>query len=240
MDGIINFHKPTGITSAKALYRVRKISGQRKSGHAGTLDPAAEGVLVLCLGKATKLVESLMDQPKVYRATARLDVTSESFDSDRPLHAVDVRTIPDVDDVRAAAVALEGTIQQLPPAISALKVGGRPSYKLQKAGRLPELKPRAVHVYWLHIHTYTWPTLEFSVACGRGMYVRALIRDLGTSLDTGGCLTALTRTAVGPFHVDQAWSFESLEQAPADSYVVPLERARELLMPDKIKIPPRP
>jgi tRNA pseudouridine55 synthase len=95
MDGIIILNKPTGITSAKALYRVRKITRVRKSGHAGTLDPAAAGVLLLCLGKATKLVEQLMDLPKVYRATARLDVTSESFDSDRALVEVPISTMPD-------------------------------------------------------------------------------------------------------------------------------------------------
>jgi tRNA pseudouridine55 synthase len=94
IDGIINFHKPVGITSAKALYRVRAISGMRKSGHTGTLDPAASGVLVLCVGKATKLVERVMGLPKVYRATARLDVTSTSFDSDRPLQPVEVNAIP--------------------------------------------------------------------------------------------------------------------------------------------------
>src|SRR3990172_4894514 len=100
VDGIIILNKPTGVTSAKALYRVRSITGERRSGHAGTLDPAASGVVVLCLGKATKLVESIMDQPKVYRATARLDVTSESFDSDRPLRAVEVVHIPTIEVVR--------------------------------------------------------------------------------------------------------------------------------------------
>ncbi|MFQ5806025.1 MAG: tRNA pseudouridine(55) synthase TruB [Phycisphaerae bacterium] len=241
MDGIINLNKPTGISSAKALYRVRKLTRVRKSGHAGTLDPAADGVLIVCLGKATKLVEALMDQPKVYRATARLDVTSESFDSDRPLVEVPVPTPPDEAVVRAACQRFEGNVKQAPPAISAVKVGGRPAYKRNRAGETVELMPRPVQVYWLHVRRYAWPVLEFELACGRGTYVRALIRDLGAALDTGGCLTALTRGAVGPFRLEDARTFQDLESASAsEEYLTPLERARELLAARPIPIPPRP
>jgi tRNA pseudouridine55 synthase len=241
MDGLINLYKPPGISSAKALYRVRKITRVRKSGHAGTLDPAADGVLVLCLGKATKLVEALMDQPKVYRATGRLDVTSDSFDSDRPVTPVPVATRPDDRQLREACCSFEGTISQLPPAVSALKVGGRPAYKLERAGEAPPLEPRPVQIYWIHLHRYQWPTVEFELACGRGTYVRALIRDLGQRLGTGGCLTSLTRPAVGPFHLDDAWSFERLEQA-ADltEYLISLEHARALLSVRPVPLPPRP
>jgi len=241
MDGIINLYKPTGITSAKALYRVRKITRVRKSGHAGTLDPAADGVLVLCLGKATKLVEALMDQPKVYRAAARLDVTSDSFDSDRPVIPVSVTTRPDEEQLREACRGFEGTISQLPPAVSALKVGGRPAYKLERAGKAPPLKPRPVQIYWIHVHRYEWPVMEFELACGRGTYVRALIRDLGQRLGSGGCLTSLTRQAVGPFHLHDAWSFERLEQAADPTeYLIPREHARALLGVRPIPLPPRP
>ena len=241
MDGLVNLNKPVGITSAKALYRVRKITRVRKSGHAGTLDPAADGVLILCLGKATRLVEALMDQPKVYRAAARLDVTSESFDSDRPLVEVAVAAPPDEDALRAACRSFEGVIEQVPPAISAIKVGGRPAYKLNRAGQTVELKARPVQIYWLHVWRYDWPDLEFELACGRGTYVRALIRDLGAALDTGGCLTALTRTAVGPFCLEDARTFEYLQNArDPDEYLIPLEHARKLLAARPIPIPPRP
>ena len=241
MDGIINLNKPTGITSAKALYRVRSITGERKSGHAGTLDPAATGVLVLCLGKATKLVESIMDQPKVYRATARLDVTSESFDCDRPLRPVAVVSIPTRDAVRAKCEAFEGTIEQTPPQISAVKVGGVPAYKRRAAEGPLVLAARSVTIYWLHIHAYVWPTIEFEMCCGRGTYVRSLIRDLGERLGTGGCLTALTRTRVGPFTVENAWSIEALgNAAEAGEYLMALEPARKALARDAVTIPPRP
>jgi tRNA pseudouridine55 synthase len=241
MDGIINFNKPTGITSAKALYKVRSITGQRKSGHAGTLDPGASGVLVLCMGKATKLVESIMDQPKVYRATARLDVTSESFDSDRPHLPVEVLNVPTWDDVLAACKKFEGVIQQIPPAISAIKVGGQPSYKLTAKGKPPKLEPRSATIYWLHVHTYDYPAIDFELACGRGTYVRSIIRDLGEALGTGGCLTSLIRKQVGPFTDDKAESYASLETATnIDNHLTPLDRARELLTPDSITIPPHP
>jgi len=241
VDGIITLNKPIGITSAKALYRVRSITGERKSGHAGTLDPAASGVLVLCLGKATKLVESIMDQPKVYRATARLDVTSESFDNDRPLTAVDVTGIPTIEAVRAVCAGFEGVIEQIPPQISAVKVGGVPAYKRKASDGMLVLAARPVAVYWLHVHALDWPTIDFEMCCGRGTYVRSLIRDLGQGLGTGGCLTSLTRSQVGPFTVEKTWSLESLSAATDPSkYLLDLESARTALAPGCVVIPPRP
>lgn len=241
LDGIINLNKPVGITSAKVLYKVRSITRQRKSGHAGTLDPGASGVLVLCMGRATKLVEAIMDQPKVYRASARLDVTSESFDSDRPLRPVSVSAVPSLQAVRAACDLFEGTIQQVPPQISAVKVGGRPAYKHARNGHSVELKPRAVDVYWIHVHSYAWPVLDFEMCCGRGTYVRSLIRDLGEKLSTGGCLTGLLRTRVGPFAESSAWSIETLQGASGpENYLVDLDRCRSLLDPGTIRIPARP
>jgi len=241
LDGIINFNKPTGITSAKALYKVRSITRQRKSGHAGTLDPGASGVLVLCLGKATKLVESIMDQPKVYRATARLDVTSDSHDSDRPLTPVDVSAVPKPETILAACAPFEGLIEQVPPQISAIKVGGKPAYKRRAQGIPVPLACRPVRIYWLHVHAYAWPQIDFEVCCGRGTYVRSLIRDLAEKLGTGGCLTSLVRRRVGPFAVEDAWSLEALKAAPGpEAYLLDLEEARRLLDPDSIVIPDRP
>jgi len=210
LAGIIVLNKPTGITSAKALYRVRSITRQRKSGHAGTLDPGASGVLLLCLGRATKLVESLMELPKVYRATARLDITSDSFDSDSETRAVAGVVAPSPERVVEVVRSFEGEINQVPPRVSALKVGGQPAYKLARDGRDFELAPRTVHVYWTHVHSYRWPELEFEVCCGRGTYVRSLIRDIGEGLGTGGCLTSLVRSRVGPFMIEDSWTAERL------------------------------
>lgn len=218
-----------GITSAKALYRVRSIIGQLKSGHAGTLDPAASGVLVLCLGAATKLVESIMGQPKVYRATARLDVTSESFDSDRPLHPCAIASIPDAQQIAAALATIERSVEQLPPSVSALKIGGVPAYKMRAADAQAALAPRPVKIHWLRLHTYDWPDIDFEVCCGRGTYIRAIVRDLGAFLAVGGCLTSLVRTRVGPFEVENAWTFERLAVAEPSACLIPLSAARDLL-----------
>jgi tRNA pseudouridine55 synthase len=230
MDGIINLHKPVGITSAKAVYRVRKITRIRKSGHAGTLDPGADGILVVCLGRATKLVEQVMDQPKVYRTSARLDVTSDSLDSDSRLIPVPVAAIPTHDEVASALDRFRGRIQQIPPKISAVKIGGRPAYKRARQGEDVELKPRSVEIYAIRLDAYDWPVIEFELTCGRGTYVRSLVRDLGAVLSTGGCLTALTRTAVGPFCLADAWTFERLEAAadPADA-LIPIDQVKTLL-----------
>jgi len=239
-DGVINLHKPVGITSAKALYRVRRITGIRKSGHAGTLDPAAQGVLLLCLGKATRLTESIMDLPKVYRATARLDRTSDSFDSDGDTVSVPVQQIPSPDAVSSALSAFEGTIEQTPPAISAVKIGGVPAYKLARQGKTPKLRSRRAHIYWIALHTFDWPVIGFELACGRGTYVRSLIRDLGVRLETGGCLTSLVRTAVGPFDIQSAFSLDSLASSPPQRYIVPLSVARDRISSSAQKVPPRP
>ncbi|MFO0839837.1 MAG: tRNA pseudouridine(55) synthase TruB [Phycisphaerae bacterium] len=233
MDGLLNLYKPVGITSAKALYRVRRLIEQRKSGHAGTLDPAAEGVLVLCLGRATKLVERIMSLPKRYLAQARLDVTSASFDSDRPLVPVPVATPPTMAEVRAALSRFQGVIQQTPPVVSAIKVGGRPAYRLERAGKPPVLSPRPARVDHIKLLQYEWPRIEFEVACGRGFYVRALIRDIGAALNTGGCLTRLVRTAIGPFEIASAWRLEALTESDAPGKaVIPIQAAIEMFERD--------
>jgi tRNA pseudouridine55 synthase len=230
LDGIINLNKPLGLTSARAVAEVRGLLGHPKAGHAGTLDPLADGVLVICLGRGTKLVELLMDQPKIYRTRALLDITSPCFDRERPAIPVAVAEPPSADQVAAVLRSFEGLIDQVPPASSAVKIDGRPAYKLHRAGRVPKLAARPVRIDWVHLHRYEWPELDFELCCGRGTYVRALIRDIGVRLGTGGCLTGLTRVAVGPFHIDQAWSFERLRGAgDRHAAVIPLERARALL-----------
>ncbi len=241
VDGIINLHKPVGITSAKALYRVRKMTGQRKSGHGGALDPDATGVLLLCMGRATKLVESIMDQPKVYRTTARLDLISESGDSDGETTTVSVKSRPTWSQLVEACASFEGEIMQTPPAISAVKIGGVPAYKRHRMGQSFEIRPRKVRIDWIHVCSYDWPNLTFEMCCGRGTYVRSLIRDLGERLATGGCLTGLSRTRIGPFTIEAARDFNAIESAgDSGEYLIDLDAARRMLDPSLIEIPSRP
>lgn len=241
MDGLINFYKPLGLSSAKALDGVRRVIGRCKSGHAGALDPLADGVLVLCLGRATKLVEALMDQPKVYRTIARLDASSASHDAEQPAVPVTVEHTPDLERVSNVLRSFEGRSEQVPPATSALKVRGQPAYKLSRAGRPPTLAAREVHVYWTYLHHYEWPRIDFEVACGRGTYVRALVRDLGVRLGTGGYLTGLTRRAIGPFRIESSWTLERLTAiADVAEAVMPLDVARAMLAERPVRIPGRP
>lgn len=228
-DGLLNFHKPTGPTSAKALYRVRTLTGIRKSGHAGTLDPAASGVLLLCMGRATKLVESLMDLPKLYHASGRLDVTSKSLDSDSPWQPVQVDKLPGRDAIFQAAESMVGRIDQIPPAVSALKVGGVPAYKLAGTAREPRLAARKITVYRMTVTRFDWPEIDFEVRCGRGTYIRSIIRDLGQKVGAGGCLTGLQRAAVGPFRISEAVTFEDLERGQFENRRYAIEQLQELL-----------
>lgn len=239
LDGLLNLDKPVGLTSARALDRVRALTGQRKSGHAGTLDPGASGVLLICLGRATRLVERLMDLPKVYRTTARLDVTSDSLDADSELLPVDVSAVPDPASVARALTDWTGLIRQTPPRISAVKIGGVPAYKRARRGEQVELQPRSVRVYWIRLHAYAWPVLDVEVCCGRGTYIRSLVRDIGRTLGTGGCLTALARTRVGPFAQTEAWSLEALGGiTDIQKVVVDLEAAKALLDQPSVAFPP--
>lgn len=230
MDGIIVVNKPLGITSTQALYAVRTATRQRKSGHAGTLDPSADGVLLLCLGKATKLVESLMGLPKLYRARARLDVTNACYDVERPWIDVPVEMPPLRERVAEVLGSFQGEIEQVPPAVSALKVGGLPAYLMERRGAAVELKPRPITIYWTRLLRYEWPVLEFDVACGRGTYIRALIRDIGERLRTGGGLTGLCRMAIGRFTLEMARTPEEIRAlADASDCVISIDAARELI-----------
>ncbi len=230
MDGILNLYKPLGLTSTQALERVRRITGWRKSGHAGSLDPLAEGVLLIGVGRGTKLTEALMDQPKVYRTMADLSVTSPSFDRELPTSVVEMSAVPSTERVVEALRSFEGAISQTPPATSAVKVNGRPAYKLARRGQDPVLQPRTVHVYGIRLLGYAWPHVELEVTCGRGTYIRALVRDLGARLGTGGCLDRLLRTAVGPFRAEESWTLERLERAPEPAMaLITLADARRTL-----------
>jgi len=243
LDGLLNLDKPVGLTSARALDQVRAVTGQRKSGHAGTLDPGASGVLIICLGRATKLVERLMDLPKVYRATARLDVTSESLDADSELVPVPrsgTQGIPDAEALSRTFAGLTGEIQQIPPNISAVKVNGVPAYKRARRGEVLQLEPRPVRVYWIRLHAFDWPNLDFEVCCGRGTYIRSLIRDIGVALGTGGCLTSLIREQIGPFTRAAAWTPDALRASPDfHKAVFDFDSARTLLSaPPDVPAPP--
>jgi tRNA pseudouridine55 synthase len=182
-----------------------------KIGHAGTLDPFATGVLLLLVGKATKLCERLMDEPKQYEATVKLGATTPTDDPESPETPTPGAAPASEEALRAALATLVGDVVQRPPAFSALKVGGRRAYDLARAGQPAVLQPRTVRVYGIELLDYAWPLARVRVDCGRGTYVRAIARDLGEKLGVGAHLTQLRRTRVGPFQSADAVAPDRLE-----------------------------
>src|SRR5450631_330940 len=214
-SGLIVVDKPGGLTSHDVVARIRRLAGTRRVGHAGTLDPMATGVLVVGVEKATRLLGHLTLTDKDYLATIRLGQATDSGDAEGTITAAG----PALEAVRAGAAALTGQIQQVPPAVSAIKVGGQRAYKLAREGAPPVLPARTVTVASFVI-TGTRPMGELmdvdaAVTCSSGTYIRALARDLGDGLGVGGHLTMLRRTRVGPYDISAAQSLEDLATAVA-------------------------
>jgi tRNA pseudouridine55 synthase len=228
MDGIIVVDKPGGMTSHDVVACVRRWSGIRRVGHAGTLDPLATGVLVLCLGQATRLSEYLMASPKQYRATILLGVETDTYDREGKV----VRRSPvnvSRAQVEAALAEFVGRIAQVPPIYSALKRAGTPLYRLARQGREVERQARPVEIYALQLVDWSPPQLTIEVTCSPGTYIRSLAHDLGQRLGCGAHLTALTRLASGEFRLDQAVTLDELSAAFAEGtwqrYLLPMDTA---------------
>jgi tRNA pseudouridine55 synthase len=212
--GLVVVDKPAGITSHDVVARVRRLAGTRKVGHAGTLDPMATGVLLLGVDRATRLLGHLMLTEKAYDATVRLGAGSSTDDAEGELGERSPTDQLREDDVRSAAGRFVGDIEQVPSAVSAIKVEGRRAYDRVRAGEQVELAARPVTVHELVVTAVRpdgpWLDVDLTVRCSSGTYVRAIARDLGDALGVGGHLTSLRRTAVGPFTVDDAHTLEEL------------------------------
>lgn len=209
--GILNINKPPGATSHDVVKQVRRLVGIRKVGHSGTLDPMATGVLLLCLGPATRLIEYLMAGEKVYRATVRLGQSTNTFDAEGQIVAEYKVSGVTLAHIEAILPRFLGTIQQRPPAFSAIKQSGVPAYKLARQGKSVELKTRSVQISEIRLLGWKAPFLELEVYCGPGTYIRSLAHDLGQMLGVGGHLTALSRTASGNWQLTQATTMETLQ-----------------------------
>ena len=192
-----------------------------KAGHAGTLDPLATGVLVVCVGPATRLVSYVQQMPKTYEATFLLGLTSPSDDTETELTRVSQAREPTLPEIEAQLPQFLGSVQQRPPAYSALKVQGQRAYKLAREGKTVELAERPVEIYELRITGYCYPELKLTIRCGSGTYVRSIGRDLAESLGTGAVMSALTRVAIGKFTVDQAMHVDQLDQAAIEANLIP-------------------
>ncbi len=211
MFGFFNINKPLGPTSHDVVAQVRRrVTRKTKVGHAGTLDPFAGGVLVVCVGPATRLADYVQAQPKRYRAEVTLGATSTTDDSEGEIMESSAAA-PSADAIRNATGQLTGTIQQVPPSHSAVHVAGRRAYKLAREGKRVDLPARQVTVHAIDVVEYEYPRLVLDVACGSGTYIRALARDMGAGLGVGGYCSMLTRTAVGPFELPAAVAPDDLD-----------------------------
>ena len=213
ISGILNVDKPQGWTSHDVVAKVRHLSGQKRVGHAGTLDPLATGVLLICLGQATRVSEYLMRGRKVYRAAVHLGLSTETYDAGGRVTVTAPEVNVTVSQLEEALSIFVGRIEQTPPMYSALKHQGTPLYKLARQGKTIERKPRPVEIYEIRLLDWASPVLTIEVTCSPGTYLRSLAHDLGQRIGCGAHLASLTRLASGHFTLDEAIGLDALNEA---------------------------
>ncbi|MBU3200265.1 tRNA pseudouridine(55) synthase TruB [Clostridium estertheticum] len=222
MNGILNVFKPTGITSFDVVRLIRKISKVKKVGHAGTLDPEASGVLPVCIGKATKAIDYIMGDFKIYETELKLGVITDTYDREgKILKESEVNL--GVDEITLVINSFIGEIKQVPPMYSALKVNGKKLYELARAGIEIEREPRPITIYDINITDIKLPYIKFTVKCSKGTYIRSLCYDIGEKLKCGGMMWNLQRTATGQFHIDNAINVNELNEENINKYIMPIE-----------------
>ncbi len=240
LDGALVVDKPRGKTSHDVVDAVRRIVGFHQIGHLGTLDPLATGVLVMLLGRATRLARFYVGRRKRYNSTFRFGFATDTYDADGTPAGPDTAPQLDRSGIERLAAASVGRFAQMPPPYSAKKIHGRPAHKLAREKKPVELKAVEIEVYDFHVNEVSGSLAKVSIECASGTYVRSLAHDMGAALGCGAHLAEITRTAVGEFTLDQAASLEDLERAAKEGnlarYVIPLER----LLPElpSVTIPP--
>lgn len=229
VSGILNIDKPAGWTSHGVVARVRRMIHERRVGHAGTLDPMATGVLLICVGQATRVSEYLMEAPKLYRACVRFGTATDTYDATGTVTA-ETGAIPSTQEaVEALLNRFVGRIMQVPPPYSAIKLEGEPAYRRARRGETVAQAARPVEVYEIRQRSWIPPDLEIDVLCGKGTYIRSLAHDLGLAAGSAAHLARLERRAVGHFRIDEAVSLEELatsaEEGGWQGFLHPLDEA---------------
>ena len=217
---IIAVNKPYGMSSFGALARVRYLISRRmgvkrvKPGQAGTLDPLATGVLILCTGRATKRIEELQAHSKEYTATLQLGATTPSYDMEHPVDATFPTSHITRESIENVLARFVGDIEQVPPSYSACKINGNRAYELKRKGKDVELTPKNIHIDSIELTDFDEETMRMGIRvnCGKGTYIRALARDIGRALDSGAYLTTLCRTRVGEFTIDRCLDLDEVEE----------------------------
>lgn len=229
MDGILIIDKPSGITSHDVVDYIRKKTGMRRIGHTGTLDPNATGLLILCLGKATKLSEYFIALDKTYEGKMRLGVVSDSHDIDGNIIKENEVGNVSKKEIRKYLSNFIGEIEQIPPMVSAIKIGGKRLYKMAREGVTIEREPRKIKIHEFEIININLPNIWFRVSCSRGTYVRTLCHDLGEKIGCGAILTELKRIKIGNYIIDKATPLESIStKEEIQKNLIPIEYALDL------------
>lgn len=213
--GIIPVYKPKGMTSFEVVRRVRNELKVRKVGHAGTLDPLAEGLLILLIGSKTKLMDDFLKLNKEYLAVLKLGFSSKSYDLETNVVEQTSDLSFSEDRIREILKKYTGKIEQVPPEYSATWIGGKRAYNLARRGVKFELKPKSVTIYEIKIESYLTPFLKLTVSCSSGTYVRSLVRDIGDDLGCGAVLTELVRTRIGPYKAEEAVKLDEMRMRVA-------------------------
>ena len=238
MDGMINIYKEQDYTSHDVVARLRGILKQKKIGHTGTLDPMAEGVLPVCLGKGTKLCDLLADRSKTYETVMHLGITTDTEDMTGTV-LTRQEVVQTEEQVIAAVNSFVGQYEQVPPMYSAKKVNGKKLYELARQGQVIERKPVQVEIKKITIKEIALPLVKFEVECSKGTYIRSLCRDIGEKLGCGAAMEQLLRTRVGEFHLSDAKRLSEIEQLVAtgqiDSVIKPVDEA--FLQYPKVVVP---
>ncbi|HEY1410368.1 MAG TPA: tRNA pseudouridine(55) synthase TruB [Promineifilum sp.] len=219
-SGLVCVDKPVGPTSHDVVARVRRIAGLRRAGHAGTLDPLASGLLLVCLGRATRLVEYLVGLDKVYETTIRLGRSTTTYDAEGEVTAERPVSLT-ITEIDQALASFRGTIRQRVPPFSAVKQHGQPLYKMARRGERVDLPVREVTIHALELLAYEEPLLTLRVASSSGVYIRSLAHDLGEALGCGGHVVALRRTAVGQFSLSQSVALDDLTSENLSGHLLP-------------------
>ncbi len=234
MDGIILVHKPPGITSHDVVEKIRKILNEKKVGHYGTLDPMATGLIVIALGKATRLFQFFSKENKVYKGQIRLGYSTNTYDSSGTKTSVEINNFPSRDKILEEMRKFEGEILQVPPVFSAKKFRGKPLYVLARENKEVKLVPSKISIYFFHLKNYNPPIIDFEVKCSSGTYIRSLAHDLGQSLGCGAHISQLLRISSGNFNLKDSFQLEKIEELTMEG------KTEEFILPLKILLPEIP
>lgn len=230
MDGFLLIDKSAGPTSHDVIDRVRKITGVRRVGHAGTLDPFATGLLIVGVGRgATRHMSKIVGLDKIYEAVFILGASSDTDDRMGKIEEKKSGVESQESEVQVAMEKFIGDIQQVPPSYSAIKIGGKKMYEAARKGKPIKAAPRSVRIDSFDLVEFTWPRLTAKIACGSGTYIRAIARDLGNELGVGGYVEELRRISIGPLSIDESVTLDALEHQEWSNFLVPVDRFLKLL-----------